>query len=310
MVLFEFVHLSSRTIALTDYITRKFHKTISQNRFDVEEQRGKWSDPGGGAIRIDVPGQQVLQRNSVVVTTDFVESRVSITLPASGRKVLGNAALDIFMTSLPFVVQNALLFSAYDSHDLETFISSVEDQDCLRKSVLEQGTTKLPTCKANKGYSCFVPNGAILPRESGASDKPLPSHKAVPFQSPPSLEKTFALPYRGNITGMAVPCGLTTIVGGGFHGKSTLLEAISLGVWNHIPGDGREFTVTDPTAVGVRSEDGRSVSTVDISPFVNNLPGGGRTQEWSSEDASGSTSMAANVVEVSHLYRVSVDVGV
>jgi predicted ABC-class ATPase len=128
--------------------------------------------------------------------------------------------------------------------------------------------------------------------------KPLPRHKAVTFQSPPSLEKTFELPNRGNITGMAIPRGVTTIVGGGFHGKSTLLKALSLGVWNHIPGDGREFTVTDPTAVGVRSEDGRSVSTVDISPFINNIPGGASTREWSSEDASGSTSMAANVVEV------------
>ena len=98
--------------------------------------------------------------------------------------------------------------------------------------------------------------------------------------------------------GMAIPAGITTIIGGGFHGKSTLLRAISLGVWNHIPGDGREYIVTNPTAVGVRSEDGRSVQGVDISPFIGELPGGTGTSKWSSEDASGSTSMAAAVIEV------------
>jgi predicted ABC-class ATPase len=144
----------------------------------------------------------------------------------------------------------------------------------------------------------FIPDGAILPRESGASEKPLRSANVVPFQSPPSLQRTYNLPNKGNITGMIIPQGITTIVGGGFHGKSTLLQAISLGVWNHIPGDGREFVVTNPTAIPVRSEDGRSVTGVDISPFISNLPGGGTTSKWSSDDASGSTSMAAGVVEV------------
>ena len=146
----------------------------------------------------------------------------------------------------------------------------------------------------------FVPNGAILPRASGASDKPLDAN-VVPFQSPPSLETTYDLPNKGPITGMAIPAGVTTIVGGGFHGKSTLLQAISLGIYNHIPGDGREYLVTDPSAVGVRSEDGRSVTGVDISTFISNLPGGARTDKWTSEDASGSTSMAANVVEACEL---------
>jgi predicted ABC-class ATPase len=148
----------------------------------------------------------------------------------------------------------------------------------------------------------FIPNGAILPRVSGASDKPLRSADVIPFQSPPSLEKTYQLPNRGLITGMVISSGVTTIVGGGFHGKSTLLRAINLGVWNHIPGDGREFVVTNPTAVGVRSEDGRSVTGVNISPFISNLPGGATTEKWSSDDASGSTSMAAGLIEVQTLY--------
>jgi predicted ABC-class ATPase len=149
----------------------------------------------------------------------------------------------------------------------------------------------------------FIPNGAILPRASGASDKPLQSNNVLPFHTPLSLATTYKLPNNGPITGMAIPAGITTIVGGGFHGKSTLLQAISLGVWNHIPGDGREFVVTNPSAVGVRSEDGRSVSSVDISAFIGNLPGGTTTERWSSDDASGSTSMAAAVIEVKILLR-------
>lgn len=147
----------------------------------------------------------------------------------------------------------------------------------------------------------FIANGAILPRQSGASDKPSQSEHVVRFQSPPSLERTFQLPNKGFITGMAIPAGITTIVGGGFHGKSTLLQAISLGVWNHISGDGREYVVTNPSAVGVRSEDGRSVALVDISTFIGNLPGGATTTKWSSDDASGSTSMAAGLIEVPRL---------
>jgi predicted ABC-class ATPase len=153
-------------------------------------------------------------------------------------------------------------------------------------------------------HVAFIPNGAILPRESGASDKPLQSSSVVPFQSPPSLQKTYNLPNKGPITGMIIPAGITTIVGGGFHGKSTLLRAISLGVWNHIPGDGREYIVTNPTAVPVRSEDGRSVSGVDISPFISDLPGGVTTTKWNSDDASGSTSMAAGVIEVNYALTV------
>jgi predicted ABC-class ATPase len=276
--------LNGRNIALADFITRTFHKSIQVQNAE--------------ALRIDRPGQQVLQRSSVLVNSDWVEARINISLPARGRTILGSSALHILMNSLPGIVQKALFFKAYDRENLDAFVASIEDQDILRSAIVGQGKSDRLKLRLIKGYSCFVPNGAILPRESGASAKPLPSEKVIRFQSPPSLEKTFNLPNRGSITGMAIPQGMTTIVGGGYHGKSTLLKAISLGVWNHIPGDGREFTVTEPTAVGVKSEDGRSVTSVDISPFINNLPGWKDTHNWSTDDASGSTSMAASVVEV------------
>jgi predicted ABC-class ATPase len=121
--------------------------------------------------------------------------------------------------------------------------------------------------------------------------------EAVPFESPPSLRMDVELPNRGQITGMGIPKGVTLIVGGGYHGKSTLLEAVSEGIYNHVPGDGREFVVTNPNAVRIRAEDGRRIEKVDISPFISNLPYGKDTKSFSTEDASGSTSQAANILE-------------
>lgn len=198
---------------------------------------------------------------------------------------------------MPYVIEHSLLFSAYDAVLTKAFVECAEDQDHLRAAIQHDSNSCLFLLLMLEVVA-FIPNGAILPRQSGASDKPLSQSKAIPFRSPPTLTRTYTLPNRGAITGMAIPAGITTVVGGGFHGKSTLLQAISLGVWNHIPGDGREFVVTNPTAIGVRSEDGRSIAGVNISPFIGDLPGGTKTNKWSSEDASGSTSMAAGVVEV------------
>merc|ERR1719228_2174247 len=146
------------------------------------------------------------------------------------------------------------------------------------------------------GLVAFVINGAMLPRASGADDRVMRSG-GVPFKSPPELEVELVLPHRGKVRGMGVRKGVTLVVGGGFHGKSTLLEALQVGVYDHVPGDGREFVVTDPTAVKVRAEDGRPVTGLDISPFISNLPQGRDTANFTSGDASGSTSQAANIVE-------------
>ena len=102
------------------------------------------------------------------------------------------------------------------------------------------------------------------------------------------------LPHRGNVSGMGVERGITLFVGGGYHGKSTVLQALQDGVYNHIPGDGRELVITDESAFKLRAEDGRSISNVDISPFIGYLPNGKDTKHFSPQDASGSTSQAAN----------------
>ena len=104
--------------------------------------------------------------------------------------------------------------------------------------------------------------GAILPRESGVSD--LPMKNAVAFRSPESMRIQLTLPHRGKITGMGIPEGITVIVGGGYHGKSTLLKALEQGVYNHVIGDGREYVVTRENAMKIRAEDGRSVLHTDI----------------------------------------------
>lgn len=105
------------------------------------------------------------------------------------------------------------------------------------------------------------------------------------------------LPYKGMLTGMGIRKGVTLIVGGGYHGKSTLLKALESGVYPHVAGDGREYVVTDDTAMKIRAEDGRSIRHTDISMFINDLPNGKDTYAFDTEDASGSTSQAANVIE-------------
>lgn len=268
-----------RRVALEDFINRQLVKAI---RKFAKGNRGSGKS---GLISVDQPGQQVLERTAVVVNGDFVEARISIGLPAKGRRVLGQQAVVMLTEELPAIVKNTLFYQSLPQDALWEHVHSVEDQEYLRQQLEKHDLV------------AFIANGAILPRESGISDRPLDKNKAVPFESPKSLEVSFTLPNNGEVTGMGIPKGVTLIVGGGYHGKSTLLQAIQKGIYNHIPGDGRERVVTVPSAVKIRAEDGRRVEKVDISPFINNLPYGQDTTEFSSEDASGSTSQAANIME-------------
>ena len=181
------------------------------------------------------------------------------------------------------LVRSSLLHANLDQEKLRQHVFSVERQRALRAQLKQQG------------LNAFIANGSILPRASGASC--LPMANAVPFQSPKESEVGLKLSDGFVVNGMGVPAGITLLTGGGFHGKSTVLEAIELGVYNHIPGDGRELIVTDPTAVKIRAEDGRSVTVTDISPFISTLPGDKDTKRFSTDDASGSTSMAASIQE-------------
>ena len=177
----------------------------------------------------------------------------------------------------------SLFYKNVDAKRLRSIIDLAEDQQYIREQL------------SKMGLCAFVANGSILPRESGISPRPMKG--GVSFQSPEELEVTMELPHKGKITGMGIKKGITLIVGGGYHGKSTLLKALELGVYNHIQGDGREYVITDDTAMKIRAEDGRSIQKTDISMFINDLPNGKDTAGFCTEDASGSTSQAANVVE-------------
>ncbi|MCF7958456.1 MAG: ABC-ATPase domain-containing protein [Phycisphaerae bacterium] len=269
----------SRQIALCDFLARQFHQATGRY---VKGNRGTGK---GGLIGIDRPGQEILQTTAIIVQEDFVEARFVFGLPAFGRRIAGRDAAEMFLDELPQVTEAALLFTNLDHDKLYEHIKTAEDADVLR--------AKLPELN----LLAFVDDGAILPRASGIDPRPMSSGKAVPFQSPESMRVAVDLPNTGKITGMGIKEGITLIVGGGYHGKSTLLNALALGIYNHIPGDGRERVVSNPTMMKIRAEDGRRIEKVAIDPFINNLPLGQDTHAFCSENASGSTSQAANIIE-------------
>ena len=266
-------------IAVSDFLTRRF---VDAAHRMVPRPEGTGN---GGFVGIGRPGQEVLERTSVAVLADRVEARVDVGLPASGRRVRGHQAVRLLTDLLPRVAEASLLHRNLDRRALREHVTLLRDQEHLRGL--------LP----GRGLVAFVGDGAILPRRSGDSDLPLTGDAVVPFESPENLRVAFDLPSGRRVTGMGIPEGVTVIVGGGYHGKSTLLRAIERGVYPHIGGDGREWVITRPDAVTIRAEDGRAVTGVDISPFITNLPSGADTRCFSTTNASGSTSQAANLVE-------------
>ncbi|WP_448854513.1 ABC-ATPase domain-containing protein [Corynebacterium frankenforstense] len=227
------------------------------------------------------PGQEILERTTVRLGAESTTVRLTVQLPARGRRILGRAAAGTLTGALPEIVDAALRPVAAD--ELDAWVAHCRDVAFLRRWLAE------------KDLVAFVGDGAVLPRRSGDSDEPLSA--AVPFSAPSTLRREVSLPSGRRLSGMGVPAGVTVIVGGGYHGKSTLLRAVQRGVYPHIPGDGREWVVTRADAVSVRAEDGRAVTGVDISPFISGLPSGQDTVSFSTANASGSTSQAANLVE-------------
>jgi predicted ABC-class ATPase len=267
-----------RRIALEDYLGRMVKKCIQRL------SKGKRGSGGSGIISIDSNGQKTLLRNAIVIKTDYIEARMVIGLPADDRRVAGLQAQEIFFNELPAIVEQSLYYKNLSANELANYVNSAEDQDFLRIALKD------------KKLVSFVANGSRLPRQSGICDQPLKGD-IISFISPPSLECEFILPNSGKIKGMGIPEGITLIVGGGFHGKSTLLHALEHGIYNHIPDDGREKVVSNNSAVKIRSEDGRAISNVNISPFIDHLPFARDTHYFTTENASGSTSQAANIIE-------------
>lgn len=264
----------TKVIAASDFLTRAFADQI---------QAEKKASKGRASIQIDRCGQEILERTSVMIGEKELEVRFEVGMPAAGRKILGKAAVHIFMDILPKVAEKALLYRNLDQEALKEQTTLMVDQTYVQEEL------------ARRNLVAFVANDSILPRKSGVSDRPMEG--AVPFASPERFEIEIALPSGRKVTGMGIPEGITLIVGGGYHGKSTLLQALERGVYHHIPGDGREMVITRPDASKIRAEDGRNIEKVNISTFINNLPAKKDTGAFSTENASGSTSQAANVME-------------
>lgn len=264
-------------IALRDYIVRETGRQFEKCNFKAKGS-GK-----SGLMQISRCGQEVLERSACELTRLGIVLRFHIGFPAFGRTIQAGELEKILFEFLPMCIENTLCWRRMNHQAVEQAVWLAEDQKALRDILV------------SRHWVAFVANHSVLPRKSGVSE--LPMEKCVPFVSPKTMEQTVNLPHRGELTGMAIPEGITLIVGGGYHGKSTLLEALQNGVYNHISGDGREWVITDETAVKLRAEDGRSVSDVDISMFINDLPNGRDTTRFSTMDASGSTSQAAAVIE-------------
>lgn len=276
----EYYKEKHRRLALEDQVLRRFLYELRQI------DKSFMGSGKSGRITTCSANQTVQERIAVVFSKEKMELRFEMGFPARGRTILAKEMQKLVFDILPQLAENTLFYRNWDTKNkkyLEQAIFLADDQKALREELKKRNLT------------AFVVDGAILPRESGVSDRPM--RGAVPFASPDSMRIEVELPHKGKISGMGIPEGITVIVGGGYHGKSTLLKALEQGVYNHISGDGREYVVADNSGMKIRAEDGRSVMHTDISMFINHLPAGQDTTDFSSENASGSTSQAANLIE-------------
>ena len=275
----DMVNPPVRRMALRDFLARTFFSNCEKL------SKGRRGTGNSGLITIAEPSQCILDRSSVVMGDENIEARFFIGLPSSRRKIASSLANEMLFDELPAIVSASLFLENLDSGQIYRHVKTAEDSEYLRNS--------LPS----KNLVAFIADEAILPRKSGVDERPLDSGHVVPFRSPDSMRYEFHLPNRGRITGMGIEKGITLIVGGGYHGKSTLLRALELGVYNHVPDDGREFCVSLPDSVKVRASNGRYVANVDISAFLQNMPFRLDTSSFYTDNASGSTSQASSIME-------------
>ena len=263
--------------ALEDLILRSFSKALDQYSFKAKGS-GK-----SGLISTSRPGPEVMRRTAVEFNNIALLVRFEVGFPANGRTINAQELEKILLEFLPQIVKTCLFYQSWEKAKIQACYELAENQQRIRE-VLEE-----------RKLVAFCANGSILPRKSGVSSQPLKD--AIEFQSPESMEISIDLPFGNSIRGMGIPEGVTLIIGGGYHGKSTLLQALEQGVYNPVKGDGREYVITRADALKLRAEDGRAVSHLDLSLFIHDLPNGKDTHCFSTEDASGSTSQAAGVLE-------------
>ena len=263
--------------AFEDYLVRQFAGEIARFNFKAKGS-GK-----SGLIATSSPGPEILSRTACQCDENGITARFEVGFPAFGRTIHSGELIKILFDFLPKCVQSVFFYRSRNPREVQAVADLAEDQHFIRQEL------------KRLDLAAFVADGSVLPRESGVSSRPMKG--GVAFYSPEQLKVTLNLPHKGALNGMGIRRGITLIVGGGYHGKSTLLKALELGVYDHIAGDGREYVITDETALKLRAEDGRSINNVDISMFINDLPNGRDTRCFSTPDASGSTSQAAGVIE-------------
>lgn len=236
----------SREIALRDLIARRFRESARTHA------RSPIPKTSGGEVFIPRPGQEILERGSVIITQYFIEVRFTVDLPADGNKVSA-VAMDLLLERIRTIVSESLYYSQYKQSKLYNHLYTNENADFIRDNL------------ASKGLVGFIADGSVLPRRE---DDLAPMIDAVPFSCEDGMKVTFEVPNGEPITGMGIPKGFTVISGPSRSGKSTVLDGIYAGVYNHIPGDGREYVISSRDAAYIMSEPNRPADSVDISMFV------------------------------------------
>lgn len=267
-----------RRTAVEDYLLRSLHRNLRAGDGRAAKGSGK-----SGLVTACRTDQEILETTAMRISKDAIEARIEVGFPAFGRTIAAGELSQILFRLLPDLAEKSFHLQPRMKQDLDKVTALADDQQFIREALTEHDLV------------AFVADGSVLPRESGVSQRPMKD--AVVFESPESLAVTLTLPHRGAVRGMGIRRGITVIAGGGFHGKSTLLKALERGVYNHISGDGRELVITDASAFKLRAEEHRCIHETDISMFINNLPMRSDTTRFATENASGSTSQAANTVE-------------
>ncbi len=266
-----------RRTGLEDYLTRRIGEQI--------DALTQYDDKGLSRrhLLVALPGQKILPRTSLFVTEEYLEARICVMLPQHDGRIDGERMKDIFFNELASVVNSALIYCNINEAEINEFVDIMEDADQIRQI--------LPT----RGLVSFIGEGSILAR-LGNTD--YPDYEEVrPLTVAEELLVEIDVPNVGTIKGLGVPGGLTLILGDAYSGRIQLMSAIAAGIYNHIPGDGREMTITVPDAVHIASEPGRSIQKVDISPFIRELVADGATEEYSVAEADPCSAQAAATVE-------------
>lgn len=266
-----------RRTALEDFLTRRLVAEIDRlSRYDAKGISRR-------RLTIAVPGQKILPRTSLLAAEEYLEARITVHLPLAGGLVDSVGAQEIFFEDLSDVVNRSLIYCNLDDAELEEFVDLMEDVDQIRQI--------LPT----RGLVAFLAEGSLLSR-LGNTD--YPGHDELrPLFVDESLSMEMDTPNGGTVRGVGIPQGITLILGDAYSGRSDILSGIAHGIYNHIPGDGRERCVTVPDAVQVAAEVGRSIQRVDLSFFLGALPGEENTSLYSRIDADPSAAQAAQVIE-------------